>query len=300
VQYLKEHVKRRRGAEHYLVIGPYDHFGTHSRNKPANLRDYEIDAAAKFDSQELKMGFMDYVLRGGDKPKLLEENINYQVMGANEWRHVPTLAAMHPDTKRLYFSQQKREGVMSLDGAAPAADSFVTHTVDFAERVKFHGAHSYPAPIVQGPLSQPTEAIFVTEPFKDGTTVSGPFAGELLVSINKKDFDLGVTVYEAHTDGSLFHLGYAMQRASFAGDPTKRKLLTPGKPTRVAFETTLVSRRMAAGSRLLVLVDGIKHPMAQINYGTGKDVSDESIKDAGDPLEMKILSGSYVDVPLDK
>ena len=38
---------------------------------------------------------------------------------------------------------------------------------------------------------------------------------------------------------------------------------------------------------------------AQVNYGTGKDVSDESIKDAGDPLKIEIRSGSYFEVPLD-
>ena len=104
--------------------------------------------------------------------------------------------------------------------------------------------------------------------------------------INKKDFDLNVTVYEAMPDGKLFHLGYALQRASYAEDPTKRRLLSPGKPERVKFETSMVSRQMQAGSRLLVLVDANKNPMAQVNHGTGKDVSDESVADAGDPLKI--------------
>ena len=117
--------------------------------------------------------------------------------------------------------------------------------------------------------------------------------------INKKDFDLGVTVYEAMPDGKLFHLGYAIHRASYAEDPTKRKLLKPGKLERVKFETTMVSRQMLPGSRLLVLVDAIKNPSAQVNYGTGKDVSDESVKDAGDPLKIEIQGGSYFEIPLD-
>ena len=61
----------------------------------------------------------------------------------------------------------------------------------------------------------------------------------------------------------------------------------------------MVSRQMQPGSRLLVLVDAVKNPGAQVNYGTGKDVSDESIKDAGDPLKIEIRSGSYFEVPLD-
>ncbi|HEU4779480.1 MAG TPA: CocE/NonD family hydrolase C-terminal non-catalytic domain-containing protein, partial [Steroidobacteraceae bacterium] len=125
------------------------------------------------------------------------------------------------------------------------------------------------------------------------------FSGELMLTINKKDFDLGVTVYEAMPDGKLFHLGYALQRASYAEDPTKRNLLSAGKPARVKFETAMTSRQMLPGSRLLVLVDAVKNPTAQVNYGTGKDVSDESVKDAGDPLAIEIRSGSYFEVPLD-
>ena len=48
-----------------------------------------------------------------------------------------------------------------------------------------------------------------------------------------------------------------------------------------------------------MLLDANKNLMAQVNYGTVKDVSDESIDDAGDPLKIEILSGSYFQVPLD-
>jgi predicted acyl esterase len=164
--------------------------------------------------------------------------------------------------------------------------------------VKFHNFHAAPFQIIQGPLEQITESIFATPPFEAATSVMGEFEGELIVAINKKDFDLGITVMEAMPDGKLFNLACSLQRASYA-DPEKRKLLTPGKETRVKFTTTLVARKMQAGSRLLVLVDANKHPFAQINYGTGKDVSDESIKDAGEPLKIEIRSGSFIEVPLD-
>jgi hypothetical protein len=49
----------------------------------------------------------------------------------------------------------------------------------------------------------------------------------------------------------------------------------------------------------MVLVDANKHPMAQVNYGTGKDVSDESIADAREPLRIEISSGSFFEIPLD-
>ena len=299
VQYMKDHLAFARQPEHYLVIGPYDHFGTHARQKPANLRGYDIDVVAQIDSQELKLAFMDYALRGAPRPQLLENRVNYEVMGANTWRHVASLDAMHGTTRRVYFSPQVSEGLYSLVSQQPPAGTIATHEVDLADRIRFHNFHSYPNPIVQGPLSYITESIFLSDPFESGTVISGAFSGELNVVINKKDFDLGVVVYETLEDGKLFHLGYALQRASFAADRTRRHLLSPGKPTRIRFETPLVSRQLQPGSRLLVLVDANKNPMGQINYGTGKDVSAESVKDAGEPLAIQIRSGSYFDIPLD-
>ena len=186
---------------------------------------------AQIDSAELKLEFMDYVLKGKPKPALLKNNVNYEVMGANVWRHTTSLGAVHGGVPmRLYFSNQKSEGLLSLVNQQPPAGLITTHEVDLADRVKFHNFHNYPNPIVQGPLSYITESIFLSQPFEAATVISGSFTGELTVIINKKDFDFGVTVYEAMPDGKLFHLGYAIQRASYAEDPTKRRLLSPGKP----------------------------------------------------------------------
>jgi putative CocE/NonD family hydrolase len=300
MQYFRQHTELGHNPEHYLVIGPYDHLGTHSRKKPETLREYTIDPVAQMDSQELKLQFMDYVLRGKARPAVLENTVNYEVMGANVWRHAPSLASIHGGVPmRLYFSPQKSEGLYSLVNQQPASDAKVTHEVDLTDRVKFHGFHARPMNIIEPPLSYVTESIFLSQPFEAPTVISGSFTGELTVVINKKDFDLSIGVYEAMQGGKLFFLGNALHRASYGENPTKRKLLTPGKLEKVKFETTMTSRQMLAGSRLLVLVDANKNPMAQVNYGTGKDVSDESVNDAGDPLKIDILSGSYFQVPLD-
>ena len=48
----------------------------------------------------------------------------------------------------------------------------------------------------------------------------------------------------------------------------------------------------------MMILRVIKESGRQINYGTGKDVSDETIKDAGAPLEIQWFSSSYIDVPI--
>ena len=82
---------------------------------------------------------------------------------------------------------------------------------------------------------------------------------------------------------------------------TVRRLLTPGKLESLPFDRTpLTSRQMAAGSRLLVRLNVNKNPFAQVNYGTGKDVSDESIADAKTPLRVQWSTDSHIKVPISR
>ena len=111
--------------------------------------------------------------------------------------------------------------------------------------------------------------------------------------------DIGVVLYEVMPSGELFHLSYFVGRASYARDMSVRRLLTPGKVESIPFDRTrMVSRRLSKGSRLLVTLNVNKHPYAQINYGTGKDVSDEDINDAKTPLQIKWHNDSYVKIPI--
>ena len=81
---------------------------------------------------------------------------------------------------------------------------------------------------------------------------------------------------------------------------SERRLLTPGRRESLDFESRLrmVSRRFRAGSRVVIVLSVVKNPQQQINYGTGGDVSDESITDAAEPLVIRWLPGSYVELPI--
>ena len=298
LEYLQQHYRYNPRAEHYLVIGPYDHFGTHRATKSEVLRGYRIDPVAQFSTPELVYQWMDHVLRGGPKPALLVGRINYEVMGANEWRHAESLQEMSPRHVPYYLTAVPEGNRYRLSRDKPVRPASIERSYDLADRTVQNNAHSYPDPIVEGALDQVTELTFVSEPFERPTIVSGAFGGELDITINKRDVDLGVAVFEQTPDGRLMHLAYWLGRASFARDRSVRRLLSPGSATRIPFETTIVSRQLSAGSRLLVLIDVNKNPIAQVNYGTGRDVSDESVADAGKPLQVRWHSDSYVKVPL--
>ena len=129
--------------------------------------------------------------------------------------------------------------------------------------------------------------------------ISGGFSGELGVVINKRDFDVVLELQQLMPDGIAMPLSYYLGRASYTEDMSVRRLLTPGEPTRIVFERTrIVSRRVEAGSRLVVVLDVVKDGFHQINYGTGGDVSDESIADADEPLRIAWSTDSFIRLPI--
>ncbi|MEO0340267.1 MAG: CocE/NonD family hydrolase C-terminal non-catalytic domain-containing protein, partial [Bacteroidota bacterium] len=155
-----------------------------------------------------------------------------------------------------------------------------------------------PDPIITDRIGG-TGFLFVSEPFEESLIVNGSFLGELQVSINKKDFDFGVTLYEVTPDEKYFHLSYIVGRASYAADGTSRHLLTPNQLETLPFSNThLVSKKLSKGSRLLVYVDVNKNPFSELNYGSGKEVTEESMQDGNEPLVVKWYNSSYVQIPV--
>jgi predicted acyl esterase len=169
--------------------------------------------------------------------------------------------------------------------------------VDFADRSTQMSLYASDA--IESKLDFGQVLQFVSNPFDAPVTVDGMMSGELKATINKKDMDVTLAFYEWMPDGRYFRLGYYLGRASYAHDATTRKLLTPGKLASIPFEhTPLVSRQLQKGSRLVVLLTVNKSAWSQVNYGTGKDVSDESAKDASEPLIVSWHNDSFVNFPI--
>jgi predicted acyl esterase len=129
---------------------------------------------------------------------------------------------------------------------------------------------------------------------------NGLLSGHLELVTNKRDFDFTITPYEWTADGQYFQLPPYTARASHAGSVHERRLLTPGEPESLDFEGTIrmMSRRLSAGSRIVIVLSIVKNPRQQINYGTGGEVSDESVADAGEPLSIRWLAGTFVELPV--
>lgn len=298
VRYLKEHYEYRPDAEHYLLVGPYDHFGSQQSFKPTELRGYPIDPVAQFDTSEITFAWFDHVFRGKPRPAILKDRINFEVMGANAWRHAPSLSAMSGTAQRFFLDDSVVDGRHVLSKQPADAIGEISQLVDFADRTTSSAGY-YPYPILNPEPDLSAGLVFASEPLAQRVEISGGFSGELHVRTNKRDFDFLVALYELRPDGSTFALSYYLGRASYAHDIATRRLLEPGKVNVVPFDRTrLVSRQIEPGSRLLLVVDVIKNSFHEINYGTGGTVSGESIADASVPLKVDWLTDSFIRVPM--
>ena len=119
------------------------------------------------------------------------------------------------------------------------------------------------------------------------------------MSINKKDLDIAIDLIQIKPNGEVFYLSDYIGRASYAKDSANRQLLKPNKIEVIPVKNaSFVSKKIEKGSKLVLLFGVSKSKYWQINYGTGKDVSDESIVDADIPLEVKWYNDSYIEIPI--
>jgi putative CocE/NonD family hydrolase len=295
LHYFTEHASRAPNPDHALVIGPFDEQSL-AAGVPASARGLPLDEGARVDLAELRYGWLAHVLRGEERPMLARAGVTYQLAGADEWRHVPSLAALEADVMKLYLHASPQGPPHAL-AAEPADALSLQMTRDLGER----GALDR-LPAEELVLDElPADGLaFATEPFVEPLALAGRFRGELDFTINKYDVDLVLTLYELRADGTyvkLFDPPYAF-RASYARDRVRRRLLLAGLRQQLAFQSDrMIARRLAAGSRLVLTIAINERPDQQINYGSGDDVSEESIDDAGAPVRIRWHEGTFVEIP---
>jgi predicted acyl esterase len=297
--YFAQHHRYNPHADDTLIIGPYDD-AMMQLGLSANLHGYQLDSVALVDFRELRFQWFDHVFKGSPVPSLLAGNVNYEVMGANEWQHAASLDAMTDGSVRYY-----------LEGAGGANhrlslhkktnDAFVQQTVSFTDRSD--AAWTPSTDFISRNLAPRHGAIFISEPLTQPIEFDGLFSGRLDFAVNKMDVDLSVTLYELLPGGDyirLFSPTFEF-RASYARDRVHRHLLKAGERQELAFKSErLTSRQLQPGSRLVMVLGIGKRPDREINYGTGEDVSEESIADGKAPLKIRWYSDSYIDIPVRK
>lgn len=294
-----EHRRNRPQADTTLLLGPYDaasiRLGT-----AAQLRGYTLDPVARVDLPELRLQWLDHVFKGAKKPSLLQDRVNYQVMGADQWRHVPTLESSDRTRLRLYLDTRERDGPHRLLASPAEGGGSARLSVDLADRRD--ARIPWPDALRLKQLPMRNSISFVSDPLPKDTEIDGSLRGEFDITPSRQDVDLSVSLYEQTASGEyqLLFEPYDF-RASYAGHRVYRRLLRAGERQLLAFTAERVTaRKLAAGSRIVLLIGINKRPDRQINYGSGKDVNSESIADAARPVRVRWHVRSHIEIQTGK
>ena len=300
--YYHQYHQWNKNPNYTLLIGPYDHGGSQGYPK-RQMGGYVIDSVANVPILEIVFQWFDYILKGKSRPEILKDKVNFEIMGKNEWKHVPSLDKMSNDTLTLYLGNTLSGKYYPLLPTRPAKPGFIAQQVDLKNRSEIRptGQEISAFPMLLDTLLNPEKErmIFISQPIDKPFAISGALTAAIVASLNKKDMDLVLQLYEQTPDGKYLAFSENIQRASYARDRTKRQLLQPGKTESIVLKNTFITcRQLQKGSRIVVVMGINKSPSWQVNYGTGKDVSDETLKDATVPVDIKWFNSSYIKIPV--
>ncbi|HUJ14107.1 MAG TPA: CocE/NonD family hydrolase [Thermoanaerobaculia bacterium] len=288
--YYRAHMKYGTAddtAKHYIIIGPWDHPATRTPRK--EIGGLTFADASLVDLNKLHNEWYDWTMKGGPKPEFLKKRVAYYVTGAEEWKYADSLEAIPTTPQRFYLDS-------SATGASDAfhSGSLVSTVTNSApDRWTYDPLDVRPAELdsediannltdQRGALRLYGEgAVYHSAPFEKDTELTGFVRFTASIAMDVPDSDLSVGLYEIKPDGSSVQLTGDLMRARYRDSVREAKLVKPGEINRYVFDGfTFISRRIAKGSRLRLVVGSVNTMFLEKNYNSGGDVAHETAKDA--------------------
>jgi putative CocE/NonD family hydrolase len=274
-------------ARHYLVIGPWDHAGTHAPRP--EVGGVKFGPASLVDIPKLHVDWYDWTLAGGPRPEFLKGAVAYYVMGAETWRYAASLDAVTAELRPCFLDSAANANRIASPGALDAGhpgkgapDHYVYDPRDVSTAGVEAGLD--PSNLRDQTLLQAQdgrELVYETPAFDRATEISGVFKLSAWIALDQPDTDFRVTVYEVARSGESILLTSDQMRARYRESLRKAVLVTTRAPLLYSFDRfTFVSRRIAAGARLRLVIAPINSINSEKNYSSGKPVAEETLQDA--------------------
>jgi uncharacterized protein len=288
--YYRNHMKYGTDAakaQHYLIVGPWDHAGTRTPKK--EVGGLTFGDASMLDMNKLHTDWYDWTLKNGLKPEFLKKRVAYYVMAADEWKYADTLERISNSTRTLYLdSDSGRANDATNSGkltdnkpAGTQPDRYVYDPLDVRpaeieqEDIKNNLTDQRYALNLYG-----NGVVYHSEPFAADTEISGFVKLTAWIAIDVPDTDFSVTLYEILQDGSSVELTSDAMRARYRESLSQEKLVRPGEINPYVFDGfTFFSRRIAKGSRLRLVLSCPNSINQEKNYNSGGVVAEETAKD---------------------
>jgi uncharacterized protein len=289
---LYNHVRKTAPAEianaQWAVIAPVVHCA-YTRATADTVVGERSMGDARLDYNDIVYGFFDRFLKGETRTRLdTLPKVTYYTMGINKWQTADTWPPAGAQPVTFYLSSGGKANTLHGDGAltaaAPDGDKADAFTFDPLNPVLSYGGNvcCTGTAVQAGAFDQRRmEArddilVYTSEPFKEGTEVSGPITPTLYVSSDAKDTDFTVKVLDVYPDGRAYNLDESIQRMRYRdGYDKPLAWMENGKVYKVTLQPLTTSNYFAAGHRLRIEVSSSNFPRFDRNPNTGRPVADD-------------------------
>lgn len=288
MEYYRRHM--RHGSEagkanHYLILGPWDHSGT--RMPKQEFGGIAFGDAAMFDAFQLDRDWYRWAMRAGERPEFIKDRVTYFVAGANEWKGASSLENI-ADAERIFHLRSNGPAdslffsgeLADRRAEAPDADQYVYDPLD-TSKTEIELGDDYIIAQQELLATDGDGLVYHSPPFAEEMEISGYPRFEAWFEMDVPDTDINVTLYEVLSDGTSIALTGETVRARYRDSLSEETLMKPGVVERFVFERFyFFSRKIAKGSRLRLFIRPSNMVDKQRNYNSGGVVSRETAADA--------------------
>ncbi len=294
--YFASHYRYDPRADQTLLIGPYDSHAMQRGPLPV-LAGYAVDESAILDLHELRYRWFDHVLKGAPSPDVLKDRVNFEVMGANTWRHVGSLEAMANGAVRLYLDATRVGNHFRLTGHQSVSGRYAEAPIDSS------GTDSA-SPVITGVMTRalpPQGTVFVSGSLHRPLQVSGRISGQLVFAAGRGPLALALRVYELRPSGEYLQLFAPPERlASPAPHPGPARTGRSSREQRLDFRSDrLTSVELQTGSRIVLVLDAAApaqapKPSSTAHHGASRHA--DSAK--ASPPGVRWYEDSFIELPV--
>ena len=281
----QKHGNTQAKANHYLLIGPYNHDGAQWVPTPM-IRGELLENEAQIPIYKYVIWWFDWVLKGKKKPDFIKDQITYFETGNNTWSGAKSFKHVTTDSLELFLTpalieNEKRKNLLSLSEKKPVGNASLRYEHDIS--IALDSAYLFATPIRYSDslyMTSPYNLVFESAPLQKDILITDRILTRLYMSLNVPDADFDVYIREISPDGKSRNLASTLERVRYRNSDEKPQLVKPGEVFLLNFDNAFVHiKKISKGSRLRLVFQSINDYNNEKNFGFGGEVSKESTKE---------------------